>query len=98
MKDGEYDFGNNKIVKKNNQAFIKDDVLAGSVVNMHETFKNLIKINFSLNEAVAMTSYNAAEYMQEKNIGKIEEGYFSNLVVIDKNLNIKSVYLKGNIV
>tara|TARA_Y100000741_G_scaffold359992_1_gene341521 strand:+ start:558 stop:1640 length:1083 start_codon:yes stop_codon:yes gene_type:complete len=98
MKDGEYNFGNNKIIKKNNQAFINDDILAGSVVNMHETFKNLIKINFSLNEAVAMTSYNATKYIQEKNIGKIEEGYYSNFVVIDKNLNIKAVYLQGNIV
>ena len=98
MKDGEYDFGNNKIIKKNNQAFINKNVLAGSVVNMHETFKNLININFSLNEAVAMTSYNATNYIKEKYMGKIEENFYANLIVFDKNLNIKEVYLHGNVV
>ena len=65
---------------------------------MHKTFLNLLKINYSVNQAVAMTSYNASKYMEEKNIGKIKEGYYSNFVVIDKNLNIKAVYLQGNLV
>ena len=98
MKDGEYNFGNNKIVKKNNQAFINDDILAGSVVNMHETFKNLIKINFSLEKAVAMTSFNAANYISEKKIGKISKNYIANLVILDKKLNVKAVYLRGKLI
>ena len=64
---------------------------------MHDTFKNLVKINFSLEKAVAMTSFNAAQYLSEDNIGKIDKGFSSNLIVLDKQLNIKKVYLHGSL-
>ncbi len=98
MPDGDYDFANIKITKKNNKALTKNNILAGSIVTMYDTFKNLVKINFPLNDAVAMTSYNAAQYLDEKNIGKIEKGYCSNFIVLDNKLNIKQVYLYGNLV
>ena len=65
---------------------------------MHETFKNLVKINFSLEKAVAMTSFNAAQYLGEDNKGKIDKGFYSNLIVLDKQLNIKKVYLFGSLI
>ena len=98
MPDGDYDFANTKITKKNGQALINSNVLAGSVINMHDTFKNLVKINFSLEKAVAMTSFNAAQYLEEDNKGKIEKGLCSNLIVLDKQLNIRKVYLHGNLI
>ena len=87
-----------KITKKNGKALINFDVLAGSVINMHDTFKNLVKINFSLEKAVAMTSFNAAQYISENNKGKIDKGFCSNLVVLDKQLNIKKIYLHGSLI
>ena len=98
MPDGEYDFANTKITKKNGKALIHSDVLAGSVINMHDTFKNLVKINFSLQKTVAMTSFNAAQYLGENNKGKIDKGFCSNFIILDKQLNIKKVYLYGNLV
>ena len=74
------------------------DILAGSIINMHETFKNLVKINFSLEKAVAMTSFNAAQYVGEENKGKIDKGFCSNFIVLDKQLNIKKVYLHGSLI
>ena len=65
---------------------------------MHDTFKNLVKINFSLEKAVAMTSFNAAQYLEEDNKGKIDKGLCSNLIVLDKQLNIRKVYLYGNLI
>jgi len=97
MPDGNYDFANVKIVKKNNQVFLKENILAGSIINMHDTFKKLVKIDFSLNDAVAMTSYNASQYLKENHIGKIENDFYANLIVLDKKLNIKEIYLYGNL-
>ena len=65
---------------------------------MHDTFKNLVKINFSLEKAVAMTSFHAAQYLSEDNKGKIDRGFYSNLIVLDKQLNIREVYLYGNLI
>ena len=98
MPDGDYDFANTKITKKNGQALINSTVLAGSVINMHDTFKNLVKINFSLEKAVAMTSFHAAQYLSEDNKGRIDKGFCSNLIVLDKQLNIREVYLYGNLI
>ena len=98
MPDGDYDFSHTKISKKNGQATINSTVLAGSVINMHDTLKNLVKINFSMEKVVAMTSFNAAQYLCENDKGKIEKGFCSNLIVLDKLLNIKEVYLYGNLI
>ena len=38
-----------------------------------------------------MTSFNAAQYLEEDNKGKIEKGLCSNLIVLDKQLNIRKV-------
>ena len=44
MPDGKYDFANVKIEKKNGRAVINDNTLAGSIVTMLDTFKNLTRI------------------------------------------------------
>ena len=98
LDDGFYKFAGHNIEKKQGKALIDNKILAGSVINMHDSFKNLLKINFSFEEAVAMTSYNASKYIEEKNIGKIDIGYFSNILVLDNNLDIKEIYLYGNLV
>ncbi len=96
LKDGEYIFANNTIIKKNYSVKIKsDNTLAGSIVTMDQTFKNLISMNFSLEEAVSLTSYNASRYLNLNNIGVIKKSFQSNILVLDKELNLKEVYLKG---
>ena len=97
LKDGEYIFAKNKIKKENNSVRIIDNgTLAGSIVTMDETFKNLIKMNFSIQEAVELTSFNASRYINNPNIGEIKEGLVSNFLVLDKNFNLIDVYLEGN--
>ena len=97
LKDGEYIFAKNKIVKQYNSVKIKkDNTLAGSIITMNQTFINLIKMNFSIEEAVELTSYNASRYLNLSNIGVIENECKSNFLVLDKDYNLKDVYLDGN--
>ena len=84
-----------KVAKKKKAVVKKTNALAGSVINMHDTFSNLIKLKFSLNEAVKMTSYNAAQYIKENELGYIGENKISNILVLDKTLKIKQIYLNG---
>ena len=96
LKDGEYIFAKNNIVKEKNSVKIKNDnTLAGSIITMDKSFKNLINMNFSIEEAVELTSYNAARYLKYSNIGKLEKGYLSNILVLDKEFNLIDVYLEG---
>ncbi len=96
MNDGEYIFAKNNIKKENHSVKIKSDgTLAGSIVTMDQTFKNLISMNFSLEEAVALTSYNASKYMNLDNVGVIQKNFLSNFLILDKEFNLKEVYLRG---
>ncbi len=96
LNDGEYIFAKNNIVKEKKSVKIKNDnTLAGSIITMDETFKNLINMNLSIQEAVELTSYNASRYLKSSNIGKLEKGYLSNILVLDKELNLIDVYLEG---
>ena len=52
-------------------------------------------MNFSLEEAVALTSYNAAKYMNLDNVGVIQKNFLSNFLILDKEFNLKEVYLRG---
>ena len=97
LKDGEYTFAKNKIKKENNSVKIVDSgTLAGSIITMDKTFKNLIEMNFSIQEAVELTSYNASRYIGNLNIGEIKTGFSSNFLVLDKKFNLIDVYLEGN--
>ena len=96
LNDGEYIFAKNNIKKEKNSVKIKSDgTLAGSIVTMDQTFKNLISMDFSLEEAVALTSYNASKYLNLDNVGIIQKNSLSNFLILDKEFNLKEVYLRG---
>ncbi len=42
-----------------------------------------------------MTSYNAAQYLQKYDLGYIGEDKISNILVLDKTLKLKAIYLNG---
>ena len=99
LSDGLYNFAGVDIEKKNNKVCLKGtNTLAGSVITMHETFKNLINMNFSFEDAVKMTSYNASKYLKLENVGILKEESISNFVVLDNNLNLLRVFLNGKVV
>ncbi len=96
LNDGEYIFAKNYIKKEKNSVKIKSDgTLAGSIITMDQTFKNLISMDFSLEEAVALTSYNASKYLKLDNVGIIQKNFLSNFLILDKEFNLKEVYLRG---
>ena len=99
LSNGDYKFAGVDITKNDNKVLIKESsTLAGSIVNMHETFLNLLKINISLEDAVKMTSFSAAKYLNESTIGYLKEGNRSNFLVLDKDLNIEKIFLNGNLI
>ena len=99
LSNGDYKFAEADITKTDKKVVMKESgTLAGSIVNMYETFLNLIKINLSMEDAVKMTSFSAAKYLNDDTIGYIKEGYRSNFLVLDQDLNIEKIYLNGHLV
>ncbi|NON61213.1 N-acetylglucosamine-6-phosphate deacetylase [Acidianus sp. RZ1] len=97
LKDGEYELGGLKVNVKGGIAKTEDGKLAGSTITMEKEFSNLIRWGIPLKDAVLMTSTNASRYMG-LNTGEISKGKEANLVVLDEKMNLKRVYLKGEII
>lgn len=99
MKDGSYKFANIEIEKKNNKVYLNNtNTLAGSIINMHDTFLNLLKMNISIQDAVKMTSYSASKYLNQDDIGTIEIGKKANFLILDQEFNLINIYLNGKLV
>ena len=99
LSNGDYKFAEADITKTDKKVVMKESgTLAGSIVNMYETFLNLLKINLPMEDVVKMTSFSAAKYLNDDTIGYIKEGYRSNFLVLDQDLNIEKIFLNGNLV
>ena len=96
LENGIYNFFNTEVEKKDKIAVLEGtNSLAGSIINMHDTFLNLNQLNFSLNDIVKMTSFNAAKYLGIDDLGYLGKNKISNILVLDKNFNLKEIYLNG---
>ena len=74
-----------------------DDVIMGSGITMLDGFRNLIKYGFSLTEAVQAASANPARILRQAQIGSVIPEYQGDLIVFDKDLNLKATIVGGEI-
>ncbi len=95
MPDGDSVSGGLDVTKKGLLITLKGtETIAGSGVCMHDNFRNLIKLGYDIKDVVAMTSHNAAQNFKV-DLGEIREGKEADLIVMDKDFNIKQVLIKG---
>ena len=100
MPDGNYLLGSYEVSLKNNMVTLKDGTLAGSVLKMHDAVTNFKEItNASLKELIQMASVNPAKihHLYDR-IGSIRVGKDADLLVLNNNLEIISVYCKGQLI
>lgn len=95
LGDGEFIVGGRKRIVKDGICTI-DGRIAGSCVSMLAGARNLLKMGIPLNEISVMASLNPAKALDaDKEIGSIEIGKYADLIVCDKELNIKAVFVNG---
>jgi len=96
LPDGEYELGGLPVTVKNNEARLSDGTIAGSTLLFNEGVKNFKKFtNCSLQELAKVSSYNALQDLHIYDRGRIEVGYYANLVILDKELNVKETIFEG---
>lgn len=82
---------------KNAAIYTPKGILCGSTKDVYDHFKFFVsKMGYSIYEAINFTSGNAAVSL-ELNVGEIKEGKEANLLLIDKEFNIKSIIINGRI-
>jgi N-acetylglucosamine-6-phosphate deacetylase len=62
---------------------------------MDGALRNLVKIGLPLAEASRRVSTHAADYLGETLRGRLAPGCHADFVVLDRDLNIKAVYIEG---
>lgn len=102
LENGEYESGSLKVTKNGQLITLKNtSTIAGSGSTVYDGFKNLCKLlnsrhlNLTLNDIVAMTSYNVAKHFNLEKVGKIAPNFYADLVILDQNHEIVKVISKG---
>lgn len=97
MPDGEYELGGQKVIVRGNRAELEDGTLAGSVTNLLKCMQTAVKdMGIPLEDAVLCATQNAAKSIDVfDTMGSLEPDKLANILILDKDLNIKAVYIKG---
>lgn len=97
LSDGEYSLGGQPVFVKGNLCTLKDGTIAGSGTNLMDCLRVAVKtVGIDLGTAVKCAAVNPAKsigiYGQ---YGSLDSGKAANIVLLDEDLNIKAVYIKG---
>lgn len=97
LGDGEYELGGQQFFVKGNRATIANGSLAGSVSDVMACMRTAVRtMGIPLTSAVKAATVNPARALGlDGKLGAIAPGYQADAVVIDRDLNIKHVVLRG---
>lgn len=99
LADGTYDLGGQKVSVREGHARLPDGTIAGSTTNILEEIRNLVSYGVPFRHVIKSATINPAKAVgEDRRIGSIEIGKQADLVVLDKNLNLKLVIACGKIV
>jgi N-acetylglucosamine-6-phosphate deacetylase len=96
LDDGVYDLGGQDVTVIGNEARLASGALAGSLLTMDIGFKNAINmLGVTVVQAANMSSTNQAGELNLIDRGVIDVDKLADLIIMDKDYNIKSVYKAG---
>lgn len=96
LADGEYIFMSRNCIKKGTSIITDDGHYAGSVVSINDEMKVLKELGATYTDLLRYSSLNAFRfYGLDKLFGTLEKGKYSDIVIMDDELNIKNVMVKG---
>ena len=95
MPDGAYMLGRQSVHKCLGGVRLADGTLAGSTLTMDQALRNLVGLGLDLADAARRVSTYAADYLGLRERGRLAPGAFADIVVLDRELNLKAVYVEG---
>ncbi len=98
--DGEYLFNDRKITMANRKVTLANNSMAGTSLTMIEAVRNMVNLaGIPLHEAIRMASLNPARVLgMESTKGALAPGMDADLVLLDKDLNVRLTMAGGEIV
>ena len=81
---------------KDGAARLADGTIAGSSATLLDCVKTAVKFGIPFNDAVRMASRTPAE-MLGINKGQIKPGFDADMLIVDSDINIKTVIINGEV-
>ena len=99
MPDGGYTLGGQDVDKKGRHATLKDGTLAGSATDLMDCMKTAVSFGIPLADAVRAAAVNSAKSIGiYSRYGSLDTGKQANIVLLDRELNVKKIIFKGKVV
>jgi N-acetylglucosamine-6-phosphate deacetylase len=96
MPDGEYRLGRQRVIKCMGGVRLPDGTLAGSTLTMDQALRNLVDtLGLDLADASRRTSTYAANRLGLADRGRLQPGAWGDVVVLDRDLALREVYVEG---
>ena len=99
MSDGDYTLGGQAVTVKGKLATLADGTIAGSVTDLMNCMRTAVSFGIPLEDAVTAAAVNPARAIGIfSRMGSLEPGKRANVVVLDRNLELKDVFFRGELV
>ena len=101
LPDGEYQLGGQKVTVIGKKAVLTEhpETIAGSASNLFDCMKTAIGMGIRKEDAVRAATENPAKAIGiDDRYGKIDVGYIANILLVDKDFNIKSIICRGKLI
>ena len=94
LGDGHYDLGGQTVTVKGNLAVLGDGTIAGSVTNLMDCVRTAVRqMGIPLASAIKCAAVNPAKAVGiYRDYGSLTPGKYANIVILDQNLNLKTVF------
>ena len=99
MPDGESSLGGLAVIVKDGAARLASNgALAGSTLQICDALRNVYEITgLPLKDLIKTTSWNQACALGLEKIGKLAPGYMADIVILDSNFKVRSVFVEGEL-
>ena len=99
LEDGEYVFLSKPCTKKGTVFKTHDNHFAGSVVSINDEMKVLYELGAKYTDLLLYSSLNAFKfYGLDSQFGTLSKGKYADIIIMDDDLNIKKVFVKGEFI
>lgn len=97
MPDGQYELGGQPVTVRGNLATLADGTIAGSATNLLDCLRTAVReMGIPLGSAVKAATVNPAKAVGVYDrFGSLDTGKVANVILLDGELNVKSIILRG---
>ena len=99
LEDGEYSLGGQAVTVRGNRATLHDGTIAGSATNLLDCVRSAVKMGIPLGQAIRSASTNPARAIGvQHDYGSLEPGKLANVLLLDDELNVHTLLLRGQLI